>query len=166
MLCFKRYWFGRASKRWGSRCLVLLVGLLSAGCGGGYGEISGKVYYKGRLLAVPGMMVTFTDANGRVFSSSVAPDGGYTLAKVPVGQVKIAVVVLPPRRIDQIQQKEQEAVRAEIVKVSPEERERMTQSRPPRRFAIAIPRTYADPETSGLIHTVTGGKQTYDIELK
>jgi hypothetical protein len=139
---------------------------LPQGCGGGYGEVSGKVYYKGQLLAAPGMMVTFTDANGRVFSSSVAPDGGYTLAKVPAGQVKIAVVVLPPRRIDHIQQMEHEAVRAGIVKAPPEERERMVQNGPPRRFAIAIPRSYADPETSGLIHTVTGGKQTYDIELK
>lgn len=166
MLCFKHYWFGRASKRWGSSCLVLLVGLLPQGCGGGYGEVSGKVYYKGRLLAAPGMMVSFTDANGGVCSNSVAPDGGYTLAKVPVGQVKISVVVLPPRRIDQVQQKEHEAVRAGIVKAPPEEWEKMAPNGPPRRFAIAIPRSYADPETSGLIHTVTGGKQTYDIELK
>ncbi len=154
------------AKCWERGCLVLLFGPLTGGCGGSHGEISGKVYYKGQLLTAPGAIVTFTDAKGGVFSTSVAPDGGYTLAKVPVGQVKIAVVVLPPRRIDQIQQKEHEAIRAGTVKVPPEEREKLFPDSPPRGLAITLPPAYADPETSGLTQTVTGGKQTYDIELR
>jgi hypothetical protein len=160
----QRYW--RASKHWGRSYVVLLVGLLTGGCGGSHGEVSGKVYYKGQPLTAPGAIVTFIDANGEAFSSSITSDGSYTLTKVPVGQVRIGVVVLPPKRTNRVQQKEREVVKAGLLKIPPEEVTKMVQDFPLRGLAIPIPVWYADPEKSGLMHTVTGGKQSYDIELR
>lgn len=158
--------YRQANKCWGSSCLVFLFGLLAEGCGGSHGEISGKVYYKGQPLTTPGAIVTFMDAKGGAFSGSVTSDGKYAIAKVPVGQMKIAVVVLPPRRTDIIQQTAYEAVKSGKLRIPPEERAKMAPSPPPRGPALAIPRLYADPQKSGLMHTVTGGKQTHDIELR
>lgn len=160
----KRY--GQASKPLGRSFLVLLSGLLTAGCGDSHGEVSGKVFYKGQPLTAPGTVVKFMDANGGVTSTMVAPDGGYAIPKLPVGQVKIAVVVLPLRRIDLIEQKAQEAIKSGKMNLPPEEREKLSQSHPARGLPIALPPYYADPDKSGLMHTVTGGKQTHDIELK
>jgi hypothetical protein len=165
MISFKRRRYGQANECLGNHFLVLLFGILTGGCGDSHGEVSGKVYYKGQPLTVPGATVTFMDANGRGFSSTVASNGNYTIAKVPVGPVKIAVVVLPPRRTDVIQRMAHEAVKSGKLKLPPEELVKMAPSSPPRRRAAAIPRSYADPEKSGLLHTVTGGKQRHDIEL-
>jgi hypothetical protein len=165
MISFKRQRHWQANKWWRSRFLVLLFGLLTAGCGDSYGEISGKIYYKGQPLTAPRAIVTFMDANGGAFSSTIASDGKYAIAKVPVGQVKIAIVVLPPRRTDVVRQKAHEAVKSGKIKIPPEELAKMAPSSPPRRQARRLPPLYADPQTSGLMHTVTGGKQTHDIEL-
>lgn len=166
MISFKRQRKRQANRCWASSCLVLLFGLLAEGCGDSHGEISGKVYYKGQPLTAAGAIVTFMDAKGGAFSSSVASDGKYAITKVPVGQMKIAVVVLPPRRTDIIERTAHEAVKSGKLKIPPEERAKMVSSSPPRGPAIAIPLLYADPQKSGLMYTVTEGKQTHDIELR
>lgn len=117
-------------------------------------------------MNAPGTIVTFMDAKGDAFSSTVTSEGTYSLAKVPIGQAKIAVLVLPPRKSDRIQQMAQEALRSGQLKLPPEEREKMSRSCAPRGQTITIPPSYSDPERSGLTHTVIGGKQTYDIELR
>lgn len=166
MISFTRQRHRQANAHRGKGFCLLLLGLLASGCGGSHGEITGKVYYKGQPVTSPGAVVTFIDTNGGVFSSSVASDGGYVIADVPVGQVKVAVLVLPPRKTDRIQQTEQEAIRSGKLNIPPEERQKMVSISPPRGLAIPLPPTYADPEKSGLMHVVTGGKQTFDIQLR
>jgi len=166
MISFKHIRCRQASKRLAWSGLVFLLGLSTGGCDDTYGEISGRVYYKGQPLTVPGAVVKVIDANGGILSSMVASDGAYTLAKVPVGPVKVAVVVLPTRKTDVIRQVAHEAAKSGKMKISPEEREKIAQSSPSGGLAVAIPPNYADPHRSGLMHTVTGGKQTYDIQLR
>jgi hypothetical protein len=159
----------RAGKYGGGVVLTLLLGLLSAGCSS-KGEVSGQVLYQGKPL--PGGTVTLVTPNQGAFSNRISPEGRYTIYKVPVGKVKIAVQPPRPREGNPVMQA---MMRDAKKKMSPEEFEKM----PPRLkakiesstpaaagSAVAIPTQYSDPEKSGLELTVTGGKQTHDIELK
>jgi hypothetical protein len=153
-------------KRW---FFVPLTVLLTAGCGGP-GEVSGKVYYKGKPLVVPGGMVTFAHPTKGMFSGPITSDGSYTIFKVPPGEVKIAVLSLPPRRGNSRQQQMMKGMKSGKVdkgKLPPEMKQMLEETETPRAGqTVQLPPQYSDPEKSGLTYTVTAGKQTHDIELK
>src|SRR5262245_50664021 len=66
---------------------VLLVALVCIGCVRPTGEISGTVTYRGKPL--PSGTVTCLDVNNQALGSSAISQGSYSIARVPVGPVKI-----------------------------------------------------------------------------
>ena len=81
--------------RGAGRMLFLL--LLAAVCGcGSTATVAGKVSYQGRPV-VHGY-VTFLSADKTARSAAIAPDGSYTIERVPPGVVKIGVVSRDPSR--------------------------------------------------------------------
>jgi hypothetical protein len=70
--------------------LVLAVAALAlVGCGGGKGNIKGKVYYKDKPLSSG--VVAFV-AKGKAFGPcTIKEDGSYSITNVPAGEVTITV---------------------------------------------------------------------------
>jgi hypothetical protein len=125
--------------------LVLLVLLqLLAGCGRGWGEVSGTVRYQGKPL--PKGTITFYDETNQAVTSPIA-DGKYTMPnKVAAGKVKVAVTL--PMLIAMAGDREGAARMAAEQKTLPN-----------------LPANYADAEKSGLDRTVKQGSQTIDFDL-
>lgn len=144
--------------------LALMGSFAAAGCGGGTGTVTGKVYYKDTPLK--GGNVTFVSTQGKPSkSASIGEDGSYKLEKVPAGEVKICV--------------ETQSLRPQPGATAPERK-----STPPpgakgpsyasggggaaadtsKRY-VAIPDDYADPKKTKLTYKVTGGNQEHNIKL-
>jgi hypothetical protein len=71
--------------------VLLLLALLTIGCGSKTGTLSGKVTYQGKALT--GGFVTFISEGpeAKTLSCGIQKDGSYSLSGVPVGPVKITV---------------------------------------------------------------------------
>jgi hypothetical protein len=80
---------GRSIARFLSGLTLPVFALLLTGCGGGVGDITGKVTYKGNPV-VHGS-VGFVGADGIPRSTRINPDGTYTVKDVAVGEAKITV---------------------------------------------------------------------------
>lgn len=121
---------------------------LSNGCGffENAGTVSGTVRYKGQPLSEGS--VSFVSEKGQVVTGTIDKSGRYVVAHVPIGPAKVTVQVVSAK------------------------------GPPPMSFAGApkpgqgrttgstIPLRYSVVATSGLRHSVTKGKQQFDIELK
>jgi hypothetical protein len=127
---------------------ALLAGglfLLAGGCSRNEGTVRGTVTYKGQPLTEG--EVSFASEKGQVFTESIDKSGHYVVAHIPLGPAKVTVQVFS------------------------------NAAPPPLSFA-AVPKTpgttgtnhkiplrYSIVERSGLRHTVTPGKQQFDIDL-
>jgi hypothetical protein len=118
--------------------LSAVLALLLPGCGGGKGEVSGKVRFNGTTLS--GGRVTFTSQKdpGASAYSMILEDGSYKVRGCPTGPVKITVQTVG----------------------------RGVKGPGGRPAALALPARYADPEKSDLEYNVRRGGQEHDIELK
>ena len=142
---------------------ALLLGLLlgAAGCAAS-GSVSGKVTYKGQPLG--GGTVLFASPGKASVTADIAPDGSYTIAKIPAGPVHIAVEtksakanrapkgMMPPKGVEVPPEAEQSPVYGGAGRAGGK--------------YVPIPEQYADPDKSDLSYTVKGGPQTYDINLQ
>jgi hypothetical protein len=122
---------------------LVLLGLLPllAGCGRGWGEVSGTVRYQGKPLSMAA--ITFYDEVNGVKPCTLDDDGKYTVSKVAAGKVKIAVVLPMPIFLP-------------------------GDTEGPKRFAKlpkGFPARYADPDKSGLDRDIKVGSQTIDFDL-
>lgn len=122
--------------------------LLTSGCGlfENSGTVSGTVQYKGQPLTEGS--VSFVCDNGKVATGAIDQAGHYVVSQVPVGSAKVTVQVVS------------------------------SQGQPPMSFAGApktvqgkgaepkIPLRFALAATSDLQHSVTKGKQQFNIDLK
>ncbi len=140
----------------GNRCMVrnLLLGalagglfLLVSGCGflENAGTVSGTVQYKGQPLSEGS--VSFVSDNGQVATGTIDQNGRYVVSHVPVGSAKVTV---------------------QVVSVAEPPMSFAGTSKPALGKAAGpkIPLRYALSATSGLQHSVTKGKQQFDIDLK
>ncbi len=134
---------------------VLLVALVCIGCGRPTGEISGTVMYRGKPL--PSGTLTCLDVNNQALGSSAISQGSYSIARVPVGPVKI-IVTTPPVSLGN---PTQPRAPKKTDKDSPRNR-----SPDPRVPAVVIPAQYGNPDQSGLTYTVQAGAQQHNIDLK
>lgn len=132
-------------------CVCLLAGLFGAvGCGkteAPRAQVSGDVKYQGKPLPVG--TVAFVSGTGEVVETGPIKDGRYTVARAPVGEVKVSVTTPPPPSAMQMRQKVEGKKMEGSVAV------------------VAVPSRYNDPGSSGLTYTVTGEKtQTFNINLR
>jgi hypothetical protein len=144
--------------------LVLPALLLSVGCGGPKGAISGRVTYLDKPLPRGGTVTFFGSENRVVGSSVISSDGTYSMVKVPAVPVTITVTApmaiirdpnapkLPPPST------EKGGKQKELIKRSREQKRSTTR--------LIIPDKYSMPEKSGLTYTVQPGSQEYNIDLK
>jgi len=138
--------------------LVLLALIAMTGCSGGTATVTGTVKYNGQLLK--GGNVTFVSTEGKPSkSASIQEDGTYTIVAVATGAVKVCVETesLNPGN------------RGDAPKYSPPPGQKNPYGKTKADTADlyqAIPESYSKPETTKLTYTVTGGKQTFPIELK
>ena len=122
--------------------------LLPSGCGffENAGTVTGTVRYKGQSLSEGS--VSFVNDKGQVLTGPIDKAGRYALAHVPIGSAKVTVSVVgtdgtPPMSF-----------------VGSTKQGQGTATGP------KIPIRYAVAATSGLQHSVTKGKQQFDIDLK
>src|SRR5262245_47013894 len=74
----------------GGGTLLVLLAVMTSGCGPGVGTVSGKVFYQGKV--VKGGNVTFVSSEGRPsLSATINEDGSYSVPKITAGAVKICV---------------------------------------------------------------------------
>jgi hypothetical protein len=96
------------------------------------------VFYQGKPL--PGGLVNFFSAPGKVVTGRIGEDGRYVVPDVPVGPAKIAVQDLAG------------GFGAPGAKGGP--------------TAVKVPLRYRSADGSGLKYTVSNGDQEHDITLK
>jgi hypothetical protein len=146
--------FGMTRRR--RHWLVLPALLLSLGCGGPKGDISGKVIHRGKPL--PAGTVTFFNSEGQVVGSSQISDkGDYVMTRVPPGPVKITVAApytipnpaAPPAKGGKTK-KDVKTVRQEESSV----------------IRLDVPAKYSMPDQSGLTYTVQPGAQEHNLDLQ
>jgi hypothetical protein len=149
-----------------ARCLLMipLIGVLASGCLGGKSanataSVSGTVTYNGN--PVKGGKVTFHRQGAAVSAASIRKDGTYSETGLPPEEMTLTV---------------------ETESVNPNKkgpvygggRYKTEQYKPPPDVNVPdlspenyvkIPGKYADPKTSPLKVTLSGGKQTHNIEL-
>lgn len=147
------------------RCIVRWAGVLflassvgSFGCGGGsVGSVSGKVFFKDKLLQ--GGTVTFLTADKTVSRiAKIGEDGSYTIETVPPGLVKIGVETASLKQ----------AASNPRNNAPPGQKGPNTSGPDPKALMkryVAIPEKYSNPLESGLEYTVKGGQQPFDIKL-
>jgi hypothetical protein len=147
----------RVAPRWGGGLAVCLA-LLVAGCSS-RGTVSGTVTYQGKPL--PSGTVTFIPERGPAVTA-VIDEGKYTAEKVAAGPAKVAVasvsVEVPPGFVKHMQPPKDAPI--------PPEARKALEAGAQIKKGVKLPENYADPDKSGLTYTVTGGPQTYDIDLK
>jgi hypothetical protein len=161
----------------GPLALAALLG--AAGCQS-YGDVTGKVTYKGQPLK--GGSVTFTTPGKGSVSAPIGEDGSYTASHVPAGDAKIAVEtksVGPPAPTSvggmAIGSGRGPMVKGPPKMTAPKDSDLPKDAHAPMSTAppkvdykryVKIPEQFGDPEQSGLTLKVTGGPQTHNIDLK
>ncbi len=139
---------------------VLLFASLMIGCSPKVGEISGEVTYKGK--PIPGGFVTFRPANEaeNAVTYSLERDGKFKV-ELPVGEVRVCIdnrefeptpATLPPTLPG--------------VNLPPEVVKSLGEPAKTSDRWVKIPVKYYELEKSDIKFSVTGGPQTYNIELK
>jgi hypothetical protein len=134
--------------------LGLAVALATAGCGGGKGTVSGKVYFNDKPLK--GGNVTFHLEGKGSRTGGINEDGTYTVEDVSPGPATITVETVSLRP----SMRERHTYQAPKGQKSPNEPE-VDKSK----NYVEIPLKYMEEKTSGLTYTVESGKQQHDIKL-
>ena len=127
-----------------------LVCLAACGCGGP-GDVTGKVTYNGKALAMGHVVIIASDKMS--YSGAIGETGEYTVSKVPPGPAKVAISNPNPANITKNPRLEQEpGVKMEVSKVS-------------RDKGFQLPTEFLGSETSGLVLTVRSGSNSFDIVM-
>jgi hypothetical protein len=149
----------------GCRCLHWLASLwllptvlALSGCQPETGEVVGKVMYNRQPLTHGTVMFFCHDQ--QIISRLINPDGTYSVADLPLGPAKVAVVTHPP-----IPEGYQLPQKLPPSRDAPNLGEPARSRLPFGARYVPIPHRYSDPDQSGLAVTVARGSQTFDITL-
>jgi hypothetical protein len=148
--------------------LIPAGALLLLGCGGGRGDITGEVTYKGELLPV-GRVTFLSQVGKQEVKSAHIIRGKYKIESFPAGLAKISVESIEPPAAETLTNLKMAKVTPaggmkEFMKQPPPELLEMAEG-PPLKF-MPIPLTFANPETSGLTYEVKKGPQSFNIPLE
>ncbi len=141
---------------WGA-CVLVLVALAAAGCGGPYsgsnrgGKLTGKVTIDGKPVSAGEVVVYGADGKHSA-AGRVRTDGTYVVVEPPLGDCKVVVITstfkdIPPPG----------AKKGPMDFTDPE-----TGQWP---IYVSTPARYEKAETSGLTVKVTSGEQAHDLPL-
>ncbi len=122
----------------------LALALLASGCGPRYGNITGKVTYKGNPIV--GGTITFYDSVNQARSSDIKSDGTYTVNRVASGHARVTV-----------------AAPMDISLLGPGGKKTAIGSGEAK--PMQLPVNLGDPEKSGLTYDVIAGDQKKDFAL-
>jgi hypothetical protein len=142
--------------------LLLPTLMMLAGCGGGKGDVSGKVTYDGKPV-LAGRVTFLCETGNKISVVGAIKDGVYTIASCPSGPVKISVETFPPARAANPDATPPGVPKGAMAGFKPPENSESFAS-PPGQY-VQLPPRYTDPEKSGLAYTVTGGKQDHPLDL-
>ena len=177
--------------------MLLAAGLGSlfglTGCGGGKGDVSGKVSFNGAALK-GGNVSLVSDGGGPSFSGAIQEDGTYRIPDVRAGTYKVCVEtesLKPQTNIGGPANKSgpppgmggrsapggppDPLKNASKIKSGPPKDVEVPEGYNPAGLAVVqanakkyvqIPSTYAKAETTDITFKAEGGPQTFDIELK
>ena len=138
----------RSDRACGLTVLATIAMLFSfSGCGS-LNYVTGKVSYKGKNLNLGS--VTFVGADGKKAIASISQDGTYKLIEPPLGQVKVAVQVVPLPKIAPVAPAKDLPPPGKTTPVQP----------------VTIPANYADHSKSSLTTELKTGSNIFDIDLK
>ena len=148
--------------------LVPAAALLFLGCGGGRGDITGEVTYKGEPLSV-GRITFLSQVGKQEVKSANIIRGKYTIPAFPAGPVKISVESFPPPPEETLTNAKMAKVvpaggMKDFMKAPPPDLLEMANG-PPLKF-VPIPLVYANPESSGLTYEVKRGSQAFNLPLE
>jgi hypothetical protein len=141
-----------------SRSVAVFALLAAVGCGGGIGDVSGTVKYKGKPL--DGGQIQFQAGNGKIFAADIDKDGKYTVTGVPSGSAKIAVSYIDPKVTEYWK------AMSAGGRGNPEGGKAPSLPKGDPDQFNKIPANYADFAGSGLTFDVKKGSNTHDVELK
>jgi hypothetical protein len=133
-----------------------------AGCEKGRATVSGKVTFNGQALTAG--TVSFVAGPNRVGSDVIHPDGTYTIADAPIGDVTITVNTPEPPKGPAMARgpdKPPPGVQGMPSDMKPPGAEELGKSMK----IVPAPTKYKNAETSPLKFTVQPGTQTKDIDL-
>jgi len=141
--------------------LVLVVGCSGKRKSAEYGEVSGRVFYKGSPL--PGGRITFVAPDGYNGGDNIDEKGNYKIS-APVGPVKIGVdnSMLLKGGGGGGRRGGGSGAPAKMPSLKRPGSEEAHQL--PGRY-VNIPDKYRHPDESGLTYTVQSGSQTHDVKL-
>lgn len=125
--------------------LVITLLATASGCGDSKGNVTGKVELEGKKITSG--TVTVFGSDGIPYSSPIDSSGSYVVKNVPVGKAKIALIS-PDPRLD----KDREGK----ILATPEQVKNW----------IPLATRYSSSDSSGLWYEVTGGENTFNIDLK
>jgi hypothetical protein len=131
--------------------------LASAGCGAESGAVTGTVSFQGKSVASGTVIIVGADS--LPYYGAIQDDGTYTIARVPTGLAKIAVLSPGPDSGPNIRMAYAASQRGFEKKVAP----RAFRGDPHKWFPL--PEKCAEFDTSGLTLTVTRGTNELDIVL-
>ncbi len=125
----------------------------AAGCGLGLDgcDVQGRVTYQGKPVGYGTVLVA--DDQGKTVSTTLDPDGHYAATGVKAGTVRFAVVTSGPSGTVPPSNRKSETGSTAAPKSDSKQR-------------VAVPKQYANPESSGLTTVINRGSNTFDIELK
>src|SRR4051812_17579901 len=132
--------------------LFLLLPMAALGCGGGAGDVAGKVTFNGKPVVV-GYVVAIGSDSAVYVSGDLSDTGGYVIPSLPAGPAKFAVY---SRTLAKARK--------------PVDRDSAARGKSPRATAIdkkwfAIGDQFRDPCTSGLTYDIRSGSNQFDIVL-
>jgi hypothetical protein len=135
---------------WFRAAVAITFLILVLGCGR-YGDVSGKVSYKGKPLVWG--TVQFEGSDNMVKQGNINTDGAYSISGVATGEAKAAVSSINPKSSDfQLRRPQEGGPRAN--------------PRPEVKGWFPIPGKYDTPFNSGLTYIIKSGENKIDIELK
>ena len=150
------------------RLVALCLAGAAAGCGGGKGDVSGTVNYKGKALSYG--RISFVSESGKheVFASLIR-NGKYSVAGVPAGEAKVTVETFKPQSTIAVLKppgkRSAEEMMGPGLKVAKAGEGDPVPPPPKGARYQQVPMKYASPDQSPLTYTVIKGPQTKDFNL-
>lgn len=131
--------------------------------------VKGKVTLGDKPLTYGNVMFWSKATDGLTASATIDKDGNYVMNDAPIGEAMIAVMVphIDPRTLETMKKMKDNPV----AKNTPQSVDPNDPSRKMQLLAdvpdniVPIPMKYGVAADSGLVYTVKGGEQTYDIKL-